>query len=271
MSERVLFVGPYAGEFGWELCLWNPYVRALAVQYDRVVVAAPETSRYLYEFAHQFLPVHVVPGTSDFLSGQCTFDLRQAPDRGVFWLRPEDLAALGQRELENFARPYPGRQADPSKSWRYLGPEQPENEFDVAVAFRPAKWFNGRLHEDKAYSYEMCLDVVERLCAEGLRVVNVGGSDNFRVPGVVEDLRGAPLARQCEAIAGSFVTVGPSSAPLHLSQLCKTPVVTWYNRPGVESRGRYAGWWNPFAVPHRFLGRRPTQIEVVSAAMEFCR
>ena len=48
---KTLYAGPWVGEFGWELCWWNPVVRHYAAEYDRVIVATHESSQYLYEFA----------------------------------------------------------------------------------------------------------------------------------------------------------------------------------------------------------------------------
>ena len=62
----VLYAGPWKGEFGWELCGWNPAVRSLAKQYDRVVVASHAASEYLYEFADEFIPPTQFPAGQPF-------------------------------------------------------------------------------------------------------------------------------------------------------------------------------------------------------------
>ena len=267
--SRAVF-GPYLGEFGWELCLWNPYARKLARGYDDVAVIAPEGSRYLYDFARTFVPLEALPGTSDFMGGkadpEATVRALVAAGEGTLYAPTQ---ALANAELERFSKAAKG--CAPEKEWRAFAhdfPDVPATRFDACVAFRPPKLFNGKLYEDKAYPIEMCRELVARLLAAGMTVANIGGPDNFEIEGTT-DLRGAPLRDQCEALSWAGVCIGPSSAPLHLAQLCECPVVTWYNRPRAESRGRYEGWWNPFDVPSRFIeGANPAPEKVLGACRD---
>lgn len=270
---RTLFAGPYAGEFGWELCLWNPFLRRRAQEFDRVIVAAPAASRHLYEFAHDFAAVEVEPGTSDFTYGRVARWLDRPTVPGdAERIDPCDARtqALVRHELERFAT---GAGADdPEKQWRSLRSSPNTTHFDVACAFRPEKVFNGKRFPEKAYAADLCEELVQRLWAQGLTVACVGGSDNYCPPGAA-DFRGAPLAVQCAVLSDARVAVGPSSGPLHLAQLCGCPVVTWYDRPewrDLDSRYQRGGTWNPFGAGFRNLGQRPTPAEVAAAVKEFC-
>lgn len=289
---RTLFAGPYPGEFGWELCLWNPFLRRIAPYYDRVIVAAPTGSRHLYEFAHEFAAVEVEPGTSDFTYGKVArwIDRPTVPGDAT---RYEPHSPCGKelvsQELERFARfandPRVGAELDPGKRWRSLRVEFAELETTpthvrefirhayVACAFRPEKVLNGRRFPEKAYPAELCAELVYRLLLCGLEVACIGGPDNLCPPGAT-DFRGAPLEVQCALLSAARVAVGPSSGPLHLAQLCERPVVSWYDRPewrDLYSRYAYGlGLWNPFSAPFRNLGRRPTPAEVAEAVKEFC-
>ena len=50
-----LFVGPWVGEFGWELFNWQGRIRYLADFYDEVIIGCRKNSKYLYEdFATEF-------------------------------------------------------------------------------------------------------------------------------------------------------------------------------------------------------------------------
>ncbi len=276
---RAVF-GGYLGEFGWELCVWNPIVRKLARDFDHVTVIAPPGSRCLYEFADEFVPLSPLPGTSDFMSGKADpLELHTAEHfarhDSAHIISPQGLRGAVQRELERFAR-VRGDEPQPEKEWRRLRVPSIAT-FDVALAFRREKLFNGRTYADKAYPRGDACTLAQMLLSLRLRTINVGGPDNFDVPCTV-DLRGAPLEQQIAALSSARVAVGPSSAPLHLSQLCETGVVTWYNRPRSESLGRYdcadgsPGWWNPFNAPTRFLdGVNPDPERVVAAVLEALR
>lgn len=268
---RRLLVGPYPGEFGWELCLFNPIARARALDFEHVTVMAPASSRYLYEFADAFVSIEVEPGTSDFMDGALVD--ASVPDRSLFAevLAPE--RAMVGRELASFGKPYPGPESTPWKRWRSLAPEPaPEGVHSrpqVVCAFRPPKVLGARVHTDKAYPEEHCAELVLGLLKRGVSVACLGGRDNYSPRGAM-DMRGAPLEAQCAYLASARVAVGPSSGPMHLAQLCGTPVVTWYARPRAESIGRYEGWWNPFRAGCTFLeALRPSPEEVVRAALEY--
>lgn len=65
------------------------------------------------------------------------------------------------------------------------------------------------------------------------------------------DLRNIPMEKLCNVLASSKVTVGTSSAPLHLSMLCKTPAVVitydkWLKSIKGTNKDRYEKLWNPF-------------------------
>ncbi len=269
---KTLFAGPYTGEFGWELACWNPRLRRHVERggYDRVIVCGPRSSSYLYEFADEYVEVEVLPGTSDFMQGTLATPAPPMPDGELEVLQPPwEWCA---EELKNFRRPFQGPEVD--KSWRDLSRvDLGVRSADVCLAFRPPKLFNGKLHEDKAWPIDRCKELDHQLRAVGVDVAYIGGSDNYCFGSagedMGEDMRGTPLEAQCAVISSACITVGPSSAPLHLSQLCSTGVVTWYARPRVESEGRYESWWNPFGAPQRFVGtHQPSVSEVYAAVME---
>jgi hypothetical protein len=265
---RTLFAGPYTGEFGWELCCWNPRLRRYAREFDRVIACGPASSRYLYEFADAYLDIEVLPGTSDFMHGTLSSpvpSLPVSPGEKIEMLQPP--WEWCRQELMNFRRPFPG--SEDEKVWRDLTPalDGAPPIAEVCLAFRPPKLFNGKLYEDKAWPRDRCEALDRLLRAAGLRVVYVGGKDNYCFGDRPhEDVRDLSLQDQCAVLAEASVTVGPSSAPLHLSQLCRTGVVTWYARPKSESEGRYESWWNPFQAPHHFVGYTQPSVEEVYAA-----
>lgn len=258
-----LHAGPWAGEFGWELCSWNPRVRKMAEKFDRVVVEGPASSEYLYEFADEYIANDPLPNTSDGYSGKSN------PPKlieGATLLKPE-WGKMGRQEVRLLRGPY---KPHSEMSWRCLAPENSVSVADVLCSFRPVKVYRGRTLTDKEYPKRLCTQLVGELLARGLSVACIGGTDNYHVPGA-EDLRGKPLADQCAAIAGALAVVGPSSGPLHLASLCKTPHVVWYNRPDqITSYARYRDHWNPFLTPHTYLKQQvPTPAEIVEAVEQY--
>jgi hypothetical protein len=269
--------GPMLGEAGWEWCAWIPRVRHMVTKIrcespsTRVAIIAPEGSRCLYEFADEFVPLSPLPGTSDFLDGDADpIELSRAMNAVTGHLHQiSPTIAITQLERQNFRLPYGGT-PDPMKEWRSLrtvtlplGP----HAYDVALAFRGEKIYRGKLKPNKAYPLERATRVAAALLANGYSTVAIGGADNLEVP-CTRDMRGAPLAEQIDTLSRCAVAVGPSSAPLHLAQLCEVGVITWYGLSPESSRVRYGGveggWWNPFGAPCTFLeGLHPNPEHVV--------
>jgi hypothetical protein len=261
-KDSVLFAGPWVGEFGWELCWWNPMVRSMAENFEHVIVAAPESSRYLYEFATEFIPLKTEGWR--FAEGKLLTKVPRVCN-GSKTLGPTALwEELGLQECDALRT---GEATLTPKKWRVMAPSVPFPPVaDVLCAFRPEKRIEDRVVPGKDYSIEKCAEVVELLLREGLQVACYGGRDNYFFEGTI-DLRGLPLDVQCAALSAAKCAVGPSSAPLHLASLSQCPHVTW-SRISEDVAIRYEMHWNPFQTPACFItAPDPSPREVVEEVM----
>lgn len=264
MSRGTLYAGPWVGEFGWELCWWNPLVRHMAGQFDRTVVASHAASEYLYEFADEFIPLQ--SKDHSFCNGTLLGDdPKVSADKH---LRPHEIF-----DDDKVIRRFRFR---PSRRWRWRGmplawrglSSQPTaSPVDVMCAFRPPK----NMAYGKDYPISMCRELVDSLLASGLTVACFGGTDNHGFDGTV-DLRGRPLEEQCSALSAAKCAVGPSSGTMHLASLCGCPHVTWFTpRTHPHLNMRYKLQWNPFGTPVAFLeGHPPTPAAIAAAVTGFC-
>ncbi len=235
----------------------------MAEGFDHIIVEGPSTSRYLYEFADEYIVNDIKPNTSDGYKGTSTTQPVYA--EGVTVFKPV-WGNMGRPELRLLEKEY---NPHPDKKWRCLAPDDPAEVAEILCAFRPVKRFRGRVHSDKEYLKKLCVSLVGELLVQGFTIGCIGGPDNYHIPGTI-DLRGKSLERQCSAIAGAKVVLGPSSGPMHLASLCKTPHVVWYNRPDqTSSYARYRDHWNPFNTPHVYLRQQvPTPIEITEAVVK---
>lgn len=240
-------------------------MRKVARDFDKVIIEGPANSRYLYEFADEYLENEIQPGFSDEYKGRSKNHL--TPDPAAKVIRPSP-GHMGRPEKRALRRPF---KPNPNLEWRCLAPE-PEHIADVLFSFRPVKKFNGRSIADKEYPIGLCEELVSGMLETGVTVACIGGPDNYCVEGAT-DLRGISLERQCAALAGAQVCAGPSSGPIHLASLCKTPHVVWYNRPDQTlSIPRYRDYWNPYQTPFTYMKQQlPKPIEVIDAVKEFIR
>jgi len=257
---KTLYAGPWVGEFGWELMSWNPLVRKKAQDYDRVVVEGPPNSQYLYEFADEYIANPIIPHTSDGYSGE-------NGNPPAFPPYPHDSftpnwGLHGAPEMRGFEQPFA---LEPNKEWRCLAPE-PVFVADVLCAFRPEKKLRNRMFPGREYPLELCIELIDHLLERGLTIACIGGPDNYLIPGTIS-LMDVHLETLCAAVSAAKVVIGPSSGPMHLASLCKTPHVLWFAvGNNLLSRARYKDHWNPFKTPHTYMEPAlPTPEEIVSA------
>lgn len=263
---RTLYAGPWAGEFGWELCWWNPIVRKKSIAFDRVIAEGPPASRYLYaDFADEYIENPIAPHSSDGGRGRSASAPTPTHPEWIIMSPPRVWDEVGRHELRALAGPQDGfLRFEERKRWRCLAPSQPVKVADVMCAFRPVKIYKGRRHPEKEYPIEKCRRLVELILELGATVACYGGLENYYVEGTV-DFRGRDLEETCGALAASRCAAGPSSGPIHLASLCRCPHVTWYGRSWNSYR-RYERHWNPFRTRMEFIRTPlPEPDEIVTA------
>lgn len=246
-----LYCHPWVGEFGWELCWWNPMARYYSDQGYSVSIAAPESSRYLYEFVDVFVPIKAKGLT--YWEGELDGESPIVPANFCFY--PWIEFARYEHEPEKMST---------KRLWRNLSPESPEYVADILCAFRPQKYIRSKKIHGKEYPITQCQQLVDALISRGLSVACFGGLDNHCPNGTI-DLRGKPLEDQCSAIAAAKCVIGPSSGPIHLASLCGCPHITWIASIHHTLEQRYKKLWNPFNTPVEFVcnGRIPSLNEIM--------
>ncbi len=233
-KKPTLFVGPWVGEFGWELLNWQAFVRALSREYDSTVVCCRRGNEALYaDFATDFVP-HQIRGTAECNQARQIENPREV--QRVLDLVPRDadhLKPLGHQPLtrQQFI-PFGERQAD----------------LETDVLFHP----RGRnFGTDRNWNESKWEALISSLSRQGLRVGCIGLSRaTVDVDGDIIDHRDVPLDQTMNLIASTRLVIGPSSGPMHLASLCKTPHLVWTDKRkwarGMTSRMKYERYWNPF-------------------------
>jgi len=239
--NRILFAGPWVGEFGWELLNWQGWVRALAPAYDRVIVCARESSGALYaDVADSFLP-HTLRGNPDHVILQDV----QNPDE------MDRIRSLITSDMDHLLplRYVPAG----AQSFVRFGEVLPEAESCSILIHARGK--QGHAHRN--WPAERWRAFCDTLLNRGFQVGAIGLSrDTLDLP-EIQDFRDQNLQTTLNVIRSARVVVGPSSGPMHLASLCGTPHLVWTNRGiyrmGKTSREKYETWWNPLRTPVRVL------------------
>lgn len=235
--SKVLFAGPWLGEFGWELLCWQGFVRKVSRGYETVIVHCPAGREALYaDFATRIIPHAPYPGTSE-----C--DRVKEPDvmaRALAAAR--DLVPGGADHLH----PPLGFQPLSRQEFIPYGRKRPDLEVDIL--FHPRGRTFGAYRNWGPDKWEALLS---RLAAAGYRLGCLGmRSATAGIEGDFADYRDKPLAETLDIIASARLVLGPSSGPMHLASLCRAPHLVWTDRGrharGHTNRRKYEWWWNPF-------------------------
>ena len=253
-----LVVGPWVGEFGWELMSWQGRARKLAEQFDEVIVCSRPGHELLYaDFADRYV-THYVDGLKD------CYTIKNF-DRGAYKRIDDHLAGLGGSRFR------PGKlfTLDAQKFIKY-GCDTYIHGYDVLVHAR--KEIGKRKHH--SYPIRAWESIVASLIHRGITVAAIG-TEAYLPPGAL-DLRHLPLMHIADAMAACKVVIGPSSGPMHLASLCGAKHIVWtdqgrYSAIGGTNRKRYEERWNPLRTHVRVIDRygwHPPAEKILEAVLE---
>lgn len=240
-SDRTLLVGPYLGEFGWELMCYVGYVRMLSRSYKNTKVISRPGHGILYaDFATEF---HEFDPQSWKTNMHMCEDVKGDPMEMVNSLEWDDY--FGGNYFMDIS--YDGKTYRDNKGHfeqqifhKYTGDEllYTDEVTKYDLLFHPRNKPTGA---DRNWSQERWQRLVKELSGE-YTIGIIGNDQAFKLDGAA-DLRGISLHSLVKHINASEMVVGPSSGPMHLASLCGKRHLVWTPE---FNRIRYETWWNPF-------------------------
>ena len=232
--KKILFYPLYSGEFGWELMVWQAFIRKAADEFDEVHGVCFEPFKHLYEdftdklyFAtpkERFLsPAHDTPKEVEKIIKELSaqedvevnvFDSRQTPP---YWNHQEYAQYISYKK-------------------------DVKKKYDVVFHLRQMAH---RTEDNDSPDWNK--ELVEKVLAEGKKVALIGtskGTLDLDLP--VDKFYDKPLSEVIKVINKSKVVAGQSSGPMHLAALCEAETIVWSTTKGDDLRVRYESIWNPF-------------------------
>ena len=235
--KKILFFPLYSGELGWELMVWQGFIRKAAEDFDEVHGVCFEPFKHLYEDftdklyfatpkerhtqpAHD-TPPHIVEKINELINDKDielnVFDSRQTPS---YWNR---------------------QQVATYKSYK----KKLKKKYDAVLHLR-----NMEHRPEDNGDPEWNKKLINRLLSEGKKIALIGtskGSCDVDFP--VDKFYDKPLSEVIKVINQSKVVIGHSSGPMHLAALCEAEIIVWHNQEnwaGKNVSQRYTKDWNPF-------------------------
>lgn len=245
-----------AGENGWKWMTQIPAYRRFARNYDKIVVVGTAECKYL------------VQDFAEFEESECGQDC----DRWLVNGKSPAFTVRVKNKYPDYRKIVPNKEVcnDWPRKYVTYGRYEPDLAYDVIFHARACrKYGQGKLNYSP-YKLHQVWKALGRPKAASI------GTVADHVEGT-EDLRNIPMKKLCNVLASSRVTVGTSSAPLHLSMLCKTPAVVltydkWLKSIKGTNKDRYTKLWNPFKIKCMVLDKddwHPPVDIVAKAVMEY--
>lgn len=256
-TKKILYAGPWVGEFGWEVAWWNPLIRCMSNRYDKTIVACRKNSVYLYEYAAEIVEISACSTTASSYLGRLLHPMPQKWGKDGVIVSPKLLHNKYAKDNHSILIPE-------ATCINLSSTTISKSNVDIMCNFRIGK-------DHKEYPPEMC-DMLVNLLIDSGYTVGCFGSSNDYCPKNALDLRTHSLGKQCEILGSAKCAVGHSSGAMHLASFCGCPHITWHvkrswlNTEAIISR--YRKDWNPFNIPMHYMMNDVPQPEDVVKEIE---
>ena len=276
INKKGIIIGPWVGEFGWELFAWQAYCRSIAAGYDFVIAISRPTNSEIYnDFADLFLPFEPPSsGVSDSASNTevTEFDpiafARASVDIDILtghdWTYlPPSIIGYPPYDHWRAAVEIPGY-GNIVPTYKVLQGKKPENSVDVVLHAR-----NREIRKNDNWDLEKWEQLTRLLISAGFSVGCIGTKkESLHVGGL--DLRGIDLSETVGILKRASCMIGPSSGPMHLASLSGCNQVVWTGNPN-QNVSRYKYFWNPFVTEVEVIGNdSPSPTEVFERFQKIC-
>ena len=225
---KTLFAGPWAGEFGYELFEWQGKLRAMAKDFDKVIVSSRSGNEILYEdFCDEFVPF-------DTSLAKCSeyFNEQAYMDKCDEFIESNGVKAdkiIRNSDFQHKQKFVKYGNVDPSKAYDIVIHARLFNKYKGTRNWRIEKWTK---------MIQMLLEF-----RSDLKICSIGVSEVAKHISNTDNKMDIPLRELTDILASSKLCVGQSSGPMHLASLCGCKHLVWSSK---KNRERYLREWNPF-------------------------
>ena len=241
-EKKILMAGPWVGEFGWEICRWQPFVRWWATKqgFDKVYVGIQKGHDLLYQDYEPSIIYFDRWEHSDGW-GDKRHKSPNFKEKLIAKIQKEGHVTILQPNKENTSAPK-GKMI-----FKKFGKPTKGKKYDLLIN---ARWTNKCGHHWRDWPFSKWGELTEYF-RHKLKMASIGIPTQSQRIHHTEDLRGIPLTDLANVMASSKLLIGPSSGPMHLASMCGTTHLLWtdnqkWGGAGGNNRFRYEKAWNPY-------------------------
>jgi hypothetical protein len=240
LTKKLIILGPFHGEFGFEIIYNQSLYNSLKLKFhNRIKVASKKSSRNLYSDIEN----------DNYINFE--YDLKKA---GYAFGNVQDVSTIHKKFLaENFVSDKKNIiLLDLSENFipliklffgfKYI-PLTKSKRSDKKICFHFRNIIkNGNDNRDN-FTQINAYKLVEYFNKKNYNTVCIGDLQYSYAPiNINKDKRSNNLKDTIDELGSSIVCIGQLSGPIHLAQMCSTPIITW-----AEGEWRFNIFpeWNP--------------------------
>ncbi len=238
----------WANELAWELLAFAGHVRAMAKDFDKVVVAARPGHEYIYEdFCTEYVPYDPYSYNTDCeLCDNVNHNNFFTRNRGVV---PGIVTIFPAQRMPGFSASEFDEVFNQQKFIKY-GTISKDLKFDLVIHARNTGKCNSSLRNWGTDNWNKVVDHFK----DKYRIASIGKDPSSGYVQGTEDMLDLDLKELADLLASSKLLVGESSGPIHYGALCGIEHVVIVPDNNGRDTVRY-NKWNPFDVPFELINK----------------
>ena len=254
--SSILLAGPWVGEFGWELFCWQGVVRSISRDFDKtIVIGRPGHGTIYKDFCDDFIEFDPVSYHTDGwrcknMTDHIPLVSSIARDK---WIDGTNFD-IGARYTQTGIVDIKGLWSKQTFH-DYSKDVCISDGYDILIHARNKS--SGCNSHERNWSLCKWNKLVSNL--QGFKISSIGTSQSSLHVEGTDDMREITMDTLMSNISNSGIVIGPSSGPIHLASLCRTPHLVWSSS---YNKCRYESAWNPFNTPVIFYDKQEWNPEV---------
>lgn len=238
---KILFFGPWVGEWGWEVFECQGKIRSMSKNYDKVICSSLERNKLLYQdFCQEFIPFD-----HDRLhSNMCNSNLRDSDNI----LNSKEYQLLIQKYLKVYPEMEIIKPGDyiawENQEFKRYGSFKEELKYDIVLHMRKRDTRDSRNWPEE--NWKKLLKMLR-----GFKIACIGTNIDYFFDGI-DDFRGCSLEEESDLLYSSNMVVGCISGGIHFASLCNCKQISW-GKPNPLYEDRILRSWNPFLLKNSYI------------------
>ena len=246
--SKTLLAGNHYGELAWILMMYAGHVRAMAKDFDHVIVTGRPEHEYIYEdFCTEYIPYDLPSYNTDCeLCDNVNYNHLFTQNRGVV---PGYLVIFPAQRMPSFSSDDFDKTFAMQKFIKY-GEVKEDKKFDIVIHARTTTKCNTTIRNFGKPNWQKVVDHFKSKYS----IACIGKEPSSGYINNTTDMMNIDLKDTANVLRSSKLLIGESSGPLHFGALCGIKHVVIVPDDNGKNLIRFTKW-NPFNTPFELINQ----------------